>query len=95
MSSGAFGALSTFAGLGLEIIVSKHLLDNVELVQVRFPRSKKRRIRKKWAKRRENYEERRTELAFRMGNQLLVSQRTYDALKEQTLDVRQDTTRCG
>ena len=38
--------------LGFKIIESPHMADRV---QVRFPRSKKRRIRKKWAKRPDNW----------------------------------------
>ena len=51
-SSLGFGAMEWPAFTGLRIITDHQMADRV---QFRFPRSKKRRIRKKWAKRQENW----------------------------------------
>ncbi len=62
--SGCFShALFGFGGL--QIIESSNLV-----IQFRKPISKKRRIRKKWAKRKENWRPDRN--AYRMGNSILV-----------------------
>lgn len=44
-----------------------------ERVQFRFPRSKKRRIRKKWSKQPWNYRMVPRDYCYQIGNQLLVS----------------------
>lgn len=69
----------------VKIIVSPHLSElEHEWKQVRFPRSKKKRIRKKWAKNRMNFVYRFVgSKIFRSGDSWLVSPRTYNALKEQ------------
>ena len=50
------------------------------LYQWRFPRSKKRRIRKKWARRRANLRHKRVRYAVQMGDVLVMHPFTYDAL---------------
>lgn len=54
--------------------------------QVRFPRSKKRRIRKKWSKNRRNFAVIETNLAeaYTMGGRIYVSQPMYEKLKQVT-----------
>lgn len=49
-----------FGGLGVNLIVSEHCQKRE---QYRFPRSKKKRIRNKWAKRERNYKY--TPMAYR------------------------------
>lgn len=54
-----------------------------ENVQVKFPKSKKRRIRKKWAKNPFNFQYARVDNAVRIGNTFYVSRKVFDALKTQ------------
>lgn len=64
-------AAATWLG-GIEILESEHCK---ERVQWRFPRSKKKRVRKKWAQREENvrYEPR----AYRMGTNKIICHPSY------------------
>ena len=57
---------------GLQIIPDRLMEDRV-WTQVRFPRSKKKRIRRKWAKQRKNFREVVTpwDKAFQIGNHLM------------------------
>lgn len=50
------------------------------LYQWRFPRSKGRRIRKKWAQRRRNLRPKKERFAVRMNGVLVMHPRTYYAL---------------
>lgn len=52
-----------------------------EKVQVKFPKSKKRRVRKKWAKNPCNFEYTRVDKVIRIGNTFYVSKKVYDSLK--------------
>lgn len=63
---------------GINIIVSDHLPK--EWVQVRFPRSKRRRIRRKWAKDRRNYAMRETVGLLMVGGQAYVSPRSFASI---------------
>lgn len=51
-----------------------------ELYQWRFPRSKGRRIRKKWAARRRNLRPKRERYCYRLNGVLVMHPRTYYAL---------------
>jgi len=61
----------------LQIIESSNLI-----VQFRKPVSKKRRIRKKWAKQKENWRPDRH--AYRMGNQVLVHPTMAAAIRRES-----------
>lgn len=61
-------------GFGLQLVESPNLI-----VQHRKPRSKKRRIRRKWAKRTENWRPDRH--AYQMGRQILVHPTMAAALR--------------
>lgn len=52
MSDYPFGLTTLY---GLQLFEDPNMPDGCELRQVRFPRSKKRRIRKKWSKRDRNW----------------------------------------
>ena len=71
---------------GIPVYVSP--LIRVEFVQVKFPRSKKRRIRKKWVKNKVKYWAYRntghecSRMESPAGTMLIVSPRFYDKLKE-------------
>lgn len=54
---------------GLRIVESRQL---TERRQVRFPRSKARRIRKKWARRASSYRERPMQHGYMIGSDTLV-----------------------
>ena len=66
--------------LGLKIFESPHCC-RIERQQVRFPRSKKRRIRKKWANREINYRTNNVPTAYRMGKDILAHPAIVEQLK--------------
>lgn len=54
------------------------LTKRLKRVQVRFPKSKRKRIRKKWSKRDCNYEYKDHYIEFRMGDVILVHSSIYN-----------------
>lgn len=66
---------------GVRLVVDDALCVFSERVQVRFPRSKKRRIRKKWAADPRNYRSVLRERIVRMGDVWLVSSAAAAKLK--------------
>ena len=66
--------------LGFRIVSSDHMADRV---QFRFPRAKKRRIRRKWAKRRENYKTVPWDTAYRIGNTMYMHPIMVERLKRE------------
>lgn len=71
---------------GLKVFVDDRICVKVERKQVRFPRSSKVRIRKKWAKQRRNFTEKVTHVAYRQGRNLFVSTEIYRSLKNRMID---------
>jgi hypothetical protein len=71
---------------GLKVFIDDRLCVKVERKQVRFPRSSKVRIRKKWAKQRKNFAEKVAHVAYRQGRNLFVSTEIYKSLKNGTRD---------
>ena len=51
--------------------------------QVRFPRSKRKRIRRKWAKKSVNWTETVLPVAFRLGGVVLVNKPMFDLLHKE------------
>ena len=64
---------------GVPIIVSKFLPDT-ERRQVRFPKTKRKRIRKKWAKRGQNWSIMKKPVFFMMQGQILTNDLGYKSL---------------
>lgn len=60
------------------------LTKRLKRVQVRFPKSKRKRIRKKWSKRDCNYEYRYTYVAVKMGNVILLHSSIYNKYLQYT-----------
>jgi len=71
---------------GLKVFIDDRICVKVERKQVRFPRSKKVRIRKKWAKQRKNFTEKAAHVAYRQGRNLFVSTEIYKSLKNKLGD---------
>ena len=71
---------------GLKVFIDDRLCVKVERKQVRFPRSNKARIRKKWAKQRKNFTEKAFHVAYRQGRNLFVSTEIYKSLKSGSID---------
>lgn len=65
---------------GLNVITDHRM---VERKQVRFPRTKKRRIRRKWAKRPENYKEFPLKTVYQVGNDLIMHPAMFAELQKQ------------
>lgn len=66
---------------GLRIITNPYMADRV---QVRVPRSKKRRIRKKWAKRPENYKIVPWDKAYQIGDVVYMHPSMAEKLRRLT-----------
>jgi len=70
--------------IGIDVIINDYACIQRELVQFRFPSSKKKRIRKKWKKRRENY--RMTDvhkcLFIKATNTMMVSTEIYNKIEK-------------
>jgi hypothetical protein len=71
---------------GLKVFIDDRICVKVERKQVRFPRSSKVRIRKKWAKQRKNFTEKVVHVTYRLGRKLFVSTETYKSLKKGLAD---------
>lgn len=65
---------------GVRVYSSPHMADRK---QVRFPRTKKRRIRKKWAKRPENYKTIPWDKVYQMGDAIYAHPAMIEKLKRQ------------
>jgi hypothetical protein len=71
---------------GLKVFIDDRICVKIERKQVRFPRSNKVRIRKKWAKQRKNFAEKVAHVAYRQGRNLFVSTEIYKSLKNGLID---------
>jgi len=71
--------LSSF---GMDIIVSRQL-DDIRTKQVRFPRSKRRRIRKKWRRNLNNWKTYRVPVGYMVGGTLVVNDLRMDELHKE------------
>jgi hypothetical protein len=63
---------------GMRIVVSELMADRV---QFRFPRSKKKRMRKKWAKNPENWKYVPWDRAYRVGDTLHMHPQMFERLR--------------
>ena len=75
------GMLAPVLPDGLQVFVADHACISREWKQIRFPKSKKKRIRKKWSKNDKYYGLADTHKAFQIGNKLYVSSKMFEALK--------------
>ena len=66
---------------GMDIIVSSQL-DDTRTKQVRFPRSKRRRIRKKWRRNPNNWKTYRVPVGYMMGGTMVVNDLRMAELQE-------------
>ncbi len=82
----------SFRGMwgGLDIVENPHLDDGRRWVQVKFPRTKRRRIRRKWAKRRVNFAMRQVEepQCFEVGGRIICAPRVAAGLRRALRDDR-------
>ena len=65
---------------GIRFVVDVNIVE-IKRQQVRFPRSRKRRIRKKWASKNCNWIVERIPACYQMGNVLYVHPRLYESVK--------------
>lgn len=65
-----------------QVLVNDIACVTKELKQYRFPKSKKVRIRKKWAKNRKNFKLQDIHRVINMGDRLFVSSLYYEKLKK-------------
>ena len=74
---------------GFKVLTNPYMA-TTEYRQVRFPRSKKRRIRRKWAKQAKNFRTVDVANVFAMGNTLVMHPATLEKLKEKLLRLHED-----
>jgi len=66
----------------MDLIVSNSIQET-KFIQVRFPKSKKKRIRRKWSKRTENWELRydKNAIGLIVGDKMIVGPETFKRIK--------------
>jgi hypothetical protein len=76
--------LSFVPSHGIQVFVNNMACISNEWKQFRFPKSKKKRIRKKWSKRGVNFKmkEFHKVIMMKFENKMFVSQKTYDKLNK-------------
>jgi hypothetical protein len=76
--------LSFVPFFGIQVFVNNMACISNEWEQYRFPKTKKKRIRKKWSKRNVNFrmQEVHKVIILKSENKMYVSQKTFDKLKE-------------
>lgn len=69
---------------GVDVFVNDMACISKECKQYRFPKSKKKRIRKKWSKQRKNFriQDIHRMIVMKEERKVFVSQKMYDKLKE-------------
>ncbi len=68
---------------GYRLRVNDFLCIQHDYVQYRFPKSKKKRIRLKWFKNRDNWRTETVDKVFCIGNEMLVSSKIFEKLKQE------------
>lgn len=69
---------------GIKIMINDNLCIERKFVQVKFPKSKKKRIRKKWRKNRGNYQWVENHNLIKIGNDMaMVSTKQYRQLEQE------------
>ena len=69
---------------GLQVTTNPHM---TERIQTKFPRSKKRRIRKKWSKNQKNWTTRPVDKVYQMGNTLIMHPEIFERLRREVKDI--------
>ena len=69
--------------IGIDVIVNDRITEFYEKVQFRFPKSKKRRIRKKWKKRPENFRMEKRNRVLKLGRQMFVHSLMFEQIKNE------------
>jgi len=67
--------------LKFDFYPDKNLTLFSESIQVKFPKSKKKRIRNKWKKNSKNFTIKMVEKFFVVGNKIILREETYQKLK--------------
>ncbi len=62
----------------IDVIKTDNVPSEYRLIQVRFPKTKRKRIRKKWAKRRKNFEYKEVPKFYRIGNKVYLKPKFYE-----------------
>jgi hypothetical protein len=64
-------------------LIVSHSVQETKFIQIRFPKSKKKRIRKKWSKRPENWELRydKSTKGYVLGDKMIVGPETFKRIK--------------
>ena len=68
---------------GIEIISSPYIVPTTRSYQYRFPKSKKKRIRLKWRRRKENWKTVMEEHFIKWGDKIIVSKKHFEQLKNE------------
>lgn len=70
---------------GLRLRINDTVCIMPERKQIRFPSTKKKRIRRKWAKRESNYGVVNVHHMLRIGDELIVSTKIFESLQKLAL----------
>ncbi len=76
---------------GIPVVVNDFACISKAWVQFRFPKSKKKRIRNKWACQARNYRTEEKHRAFKMGGKLIISSRMLKEFTEKKLNDQNET----
>lgn len=65
---------------GIPVYMNDHICIKNEMRQYRFPKSKKRRIRKKWSKREINFRPQEVHYVYKMKDRVVMSTKAIEQL---------------
>ena len=71
--------------LNFNIVVNDNLCITTEWEQVRFPKTKKKRIRKKWSKKNSNFGIVKIHRIIQFGDKIMVSKRDFETLRNKSV----------
>ena len=66
---------------GIPVLVDDNLCTFNSFEQVRFPKSKKKRIRLKWSKQSKNWKLKQKEQIIKFEDKIIISSKAYELLK--------------
>ena len=66
---------------GIPVFVNDNMCQFLDYVQIKFPKSKKKCIRKKWEKQHKNWAMKKKERIIKFEDKIIVSSKTFEMLK--------------
>lgn len=75
-----------YIGKSMDVIINDSMCKGFDLVQFRFPKSKKKRIRNKWKKDPRNYRHIEVSKAFVVGHRMYVTTDMFNQLRNKSYE---------